>query len=92
MIYTNEVVMLILGMGVLWFVMLNRIKIRRITAWKLLLSAFYFLMAGWFFTVIEGFVLLPFFNLLEHISYCVSAIFMAIWCYKIAHPKSEEVS
>ena len=92
MIYTNEVVMLILGLGVFWFVMLNKHKIQRILAWKLLLFAFYFLMAGWFFTVIEGFILMPFFNLLEHISYSVSAIIMAMWCYKIAHPKREEAS
>jgi hypothetical protein len=90
MIYTNEVVMLILGLGVFWFVMHNKHKIRRILAWKLLLYAFYFLMAGWFFTVIEGFILMPFFNLLEHASYTVSAIIMATWCYKIAHPKREE--
>jgi hypothetical protein len=92
MIYTNEVVMLILGLGVFWFVMLNKYKIRRIPAWKLLLFAFYFLMGGWFFTVIEGFILLPFFNLLEHVSYSVSAIIMAVWCHKIAHPKIEEAS
>jgi hypothetical protein len=90
MIYTNEVVMLILGLGVFWFVMLNKYKIRRILAWKLLLFAFYFLMAGWFFTVIEGFILMPFFNLLEHISYSVSSIIMAMWCYKVTHPKREE--
>jgi hypothetical protein len=90
MIFTNEVVMLILGLGVVWFVMLNRNKIRRILAWKFLLFAFCFLMAGWFFTVIEGFILMPFFNLLEHISYTVSSIIMAAWCYKIAHPKREE--
>jgi hypothetical protein len=83
MIYTNEVVMLILGLGVFWFVMHNK-------HWKLLLYTFYFLMAGWFFTVIEGFILMPFFNLLEHVSYTVSAIIMAMWCYKIAHPKREE--
>lgn len=92
MIYTNEVVMLILGLGVFWFVLLNNQKIRRIIAWKFLLFAFYFLMAGWFFTVIEGFILLPLFNLLEHISYSVSAIIMATWCYKITHPKKEEAS
>jgi len=92
MIYTNEVVMLILGLGVFWFVMLNKHKIRRILAWQLLLSAFYFLMAGWFFTVLEGFILLPFFNLLEHISYLVSAVILAMWCRKIVYPKREEAS
>jgi hypothetical protein len=92
MIFTNEVVMFILGLGVFWFVMTNRYKLKRIYAWKLFLSTFYFLMAGWFFTVIEGFVLLHFFNFLEHISYSVSAILMAIWCYKTAHPKREEAA
>ncbi len=91
MIYTNEVVMLILGLGVFWFVIFNKQKIKRIFAWKLLLYAFYFLTAGWFFTVIEGFILLPFFNLLEHVSYSISAVILAVWCYKTAHPKSEEV-
>ena len=92
MIYTNEVVMLILGLGVVWFVIFNKYKIRRILSWKLLLCAFCFLMAGWFFTVIEGFILMPLFNLLEHVSYSVSSIIMAVWCYKIAHPKREEAS
>ncbi len=92
MIYTNEVVMLIFGLGVFWFVWLNRKKIKGIFAWKLLLYAFYFLMAGWFFTVIEGFILLPLFNFLEHFTYTVSAIILAMWCYKIAHPKREEAS
>ena len=82
--------MLILGLGVFWFVLFNKQKIRRIIAWRLLLYAFYFLMSGWFFTVIEGFILKPFFNLLEHVSYSFSAVILAMWCYRIAHPKREE--
>jgi len=84
--------MLILGLGVFCFVFLNKYKIRSIFAWKLLLYAFFFLMAGWFFTVIEGFILSPFFNLMEHISYSISAIIMAVWSYKTAHLKREEAS
>jgi len=84
--------MLILGLGVFWFVFLNRNKIRKIFAWKLLLYAFYFLMAGWFFTVIEGYILLPLFNFLEHLTYSISAIILAMWCYKLTHPKREEAS
>jgi hypothetical protein len=92
MIFTNEVVMLILGMGVFWFVILNRQKAKRIFAWRLLLGSFYFLMGGWFFTVIEGFIFLHFFNLLEHLSYLVSALFMAGWSRKVFIAKREEAS
>ena len=42
MLYANELIMLILGTGVLFLTILNKPKIRRIYAWKLLLLAFYY--------------------------------------------------
>jgi ABC-type lipoprotein release transport system permease subunit len=90
MVSTNEVVMLILGMGVFWFVVLNKHKIKRIFGWKLILPAFYFLMAGWFFTVLEGIVLTHFFNFLEHLSYTASALIMAFWSRKVFFAIKEE--
>jgi len=82
--------MLILGTGVFFFVLFNRDKIRRIISWKLLLFAFFFLMAGWFLTILEGFFLEYYFNLLEHLSYTASALIMAFWCRKIAITKRED--
>jgi hypothetical protein len=90
MLYDNKVVMLLLGLGVFSFVMLNKHKIKRIYARRLLLFAFYFLMAGWFFSIIEGFFLSDFFNFLEHFSYMVSALIMALWCRKIALLRRKE--
>jgi hypothetical protein len=90
MLYDNEVIMLILGTGVFFFVFFNRNKIRRIISWRLLLFAFYFLMAGWLLTILEGFFLENYLNLLEHLSYAASAVIMAFWCRKIAITKREE--
>jgi hypothetical protein len=80
MLYDNEIVMLILGSAVFLFVQLNLAKIGRITSWKWLMLAFYLLMAGWLFTVLEGVFMEYYFNILEHVSYALSALAMAIWC------------
>ena len=90
MLYDNEVVMLILGSGVLYFVLYNYKQIKRIYEWKWLFSAFCFIMAGWFFTVIEGFFLARAFNILEHSSYMISAIILAVWCIKVSYGRKED--
>jgi hypothetical protein len=90
MLYDNEVITLILGTGVFFFVLFNRNKVRRIIFWRLLLFAFLFLMAGWLLTILEGFFLEYYFNVLEHFSYAASAVIMAFWCRKVALTKREE--
>jgi hypothetical protein len=84
MLHVNELIMLILGTGVLFLTILNQPKIRRIYAWKMLLLAFYYLMAGWIFTILEGFFMEQFINILEHICYAASAVIMAVWCRQFA--------
>ena len=90
MVYANELIMLILGAGVLYLTILNKQKIRRIYAWKLLLLSFYYMMAGWVFTVMEGYFMEQFINILEHISYLASAVIMAWWCWQFAGNKLED--
>jgi hypothetical protein len=90
MLYDNEVVMLILGAGVFGFVWLNYPRIRRITAWKWLLLSFYLMMAGWCFTILEGFVMAQVFNYMEHICYLLSAVVLAYWCRRIMREKRED--
>jgi hypothetical protein len=68
MLFDNEVIMLILGTGVLYYVLFNRYQIRRIPAWKWLAGSFLLMLTGWLFTVLEGFFLSYAFNLMEHIS------------------------
>jgi hypothetical protein len=90
MLYDNEVIMLLLGTGALFFVMFNKPHIRNIISWKLLMLAFYFLMAGWLLTVLEGFFWEYVCNFLEHLFYAVSALIMALWCRKVVSVKREE--
>lgn len=91
MLYDNEIVMLILGSAVFLFVQFSKSKIRRIMAWKGLMLAFYFLMAGWLFTILEGVFLEYYFNILEHVSYALSALVMAFWSRKASIFSNEEV-
>lgn len=90
MLYANELIMLILGTGVLFLTILNQPKFRRIYAWKLLFLAFYYLMAGWIFNILEGFFMEQFINILEHICYTASAVIMAVWCWQFAGNTQEE--
>ena len=88
----NEVVMLILGIGVLAFVLLNLEKIKRIFAWKIMVSAYCFLLAGWVLTVLEGFVAGRLFNFLEHACYATSSVIIAVYCVNFIRNRPKEVS
>ena len=83
MVQENEIVMLLLGLGVLIFMLGNRQRIKSIPASNILTACFYTLVTGWVFTVIEGFIWPGFFNLLEHLCYAGSSVLMAVWCWKI---------
>jgi len=85
MLHENEVVMLLIGIGVFFFIILNKKQIRRIYGWKMLVSSYYLLLAGWIFTVLEGFLLEFYLNILEHLSYAISAVILAFWCWKFVH-------
>jgi hypothetical protein len=91
MLYVNEMIMLILGAGVLYLTILNQPKIKRIYAWKLLLLALYLMMTGWIFTILEGFFAEQFINVLEHTCYTASAVFMAAWCRQYTGNKREGI-
>ncbi len=55
MFHENEIVMLLLGVGVLILVLANRIRLKRVPASKILIAGFYIFLAGWAMTVLEGF-------------------------------------
>jgi dolichyl-phosphate-mannose--protein O-mannosyl transferase len=90
MLRENEVVMLLLGIGVLFLIFVNLDHIKKIKSWKTLTSAYFVLLFGWIFTVLEGFFLDRFLNLLEHLSYFISAVFMIAWCWKATEKAKEE--
>ena len=86
MIYENEIIMLVLGLGVLVFVLLNYFHLKRIPLFGVLLAGFCLLVVGWALTVLEEFFVKDSFwnsslNFLEHLCYAVSGIVIAIWCW-----------
>lgn len=89
MVQENEIIMLLLGIGVLIFILGNRSVIKRVPDSRLLIAGFWFQLVGWFSTVLEGFFLEVFLNYFEHTCYAVSALLLAFWCFK-AHRRKEE--
>ncbi|MEE4603789.1 MAG: hypothetical protein V2J65_21080 [Desulfobacteraceae bacterium] len=83
MIQQNEIIMLLLGVGCMIFILVNRQKVKRIPVAKILIAGFYVLLAGYVLTILEGLFWNEFLNVLEHICYSASSILMAVWCWKI---------
>ena len=82
-IFENEVVMLLLGVGVLVFILGNRQRLKNLPASKILFAAFYLMLAAWILTVLEGFFYEWLLNFIEHLCYAVSSIFVAVWCWMV---------
>jgi len=83
MIQENEIITLLLGIGVMIFILANKQKVKRIPAAKILIAGFYVLLAGWVLTILEGLFWRELLNVLEHICYTASSILVAVWCWKI---------
>lgn len=90
MIEGNEAIMLLIGIGVLVFIIENRQQLRRYLYSEILILAFCFTLAGWILTVLEGIFLKDFLNLLEHACYAASSISVAFWCHKIFGLRRED--
>jgi hypothetical protein len=92
MIQENEVLMLILGIGVLIYIILNISQIRRIKSHNILLAAYFLLLSAWLSTVLEGFIAEKYFNFMEHICYAASIVLTIIWSLSILKNDKKEVS
>jgi len=82
MIEENEVIGLVLSLGVLAFAWWNRAGLRSLPRWGLLFAAFCALLIGRVLTVLEGFVLEEPVNYVEHASYITGALLLAVWCWQ----------
>lgn len=87
MIHENEIIMLLLGIGIFLFSLLNKPRFERIPESRILLTAYHVLLAAWVFTILEEFFLKGTLNFLEHFFYAVSAVLTALWCWKITLKK-----
>jgi len=83
MIQDNELITLLLAIGVLIFVLVNRSALNKLPDLVLLRAAFGVLFVGYVLTILEGFFWGKTLNLLEHYSYTVSAVLLAAWCYRV---------
>jgi len=88
-IQENEISTMLIGLGIVIYILLNFGRISRIPFSKLLQTSFLFLWAGYILTVAEGFFLNGFLNLLEHACYASSSVLAAWWCYR-AFPGSRK--
>ena len=89
MIQENEIVMLLLGVGVFVFILGNRPQLRWIPSSNLLISGFFSLFVAWVLTVLESFFWNELLNILEHICYAASSILVAIWSWKVFGERKE---
>ena len=87
MVQENELIGLILGVGVLIFVLVNRSRLASLPAAKVFLASYYILLAGWALTVLEGFIWNQALNLLEHICYALSAVLLTAWIWRARDSK-----
>ncbi len=85
----NEMIMLLLGVGILVLIWVNHDRLKRIPESKILISSFCFLLAGWAMTVLEDFFFGRAVNYLEHICYTLSSVLMLIWSWRLFGKKQE---
>jgi hypothetical protein len=82
MLMENEVVMLVMGIGVLIFILLSLPQIKKINFWKIIFVSYVILLLGLLFTNLEEYILPDFLNYCEHLSYLISSVLLVIWCWK----------
>ncbi len=82
MLYENEIIMLVFGFLVTLFIGIKFNQLKHIKSYKTLLTGFYLLVAAWFFSNLEEFILAKYLNILEHLFYAASSIIILIWIFK----------
>ncbi len=80
---SNEVVMLLIGLGVFVFGILQRRHLSRVTRAWLLSASYLLLLVSWVFTVAEAYYLPTLLNLLEHACALLSALLLLIWTFAL---------
>ncbi len=83
MIRENEIVMLVLGIGVLILILANRLRLKRLPSSGILIAGFFILLLAWFLTVLEGLLWGEVLNYLEHMCYAASGVLVGFWSWKV---------
>ena len=83
MIQENEIVSVLLCMGVLYFILMNRSQIKRLPSSEIFVSGFFVYMFGRIVTVLEGLFFEDIFNMFEHAFYAISSVLLLIWLWNV---------
>jgi hypothetical protein len=80
----NELLALLIVVGVVVFALLNRVRLQSLPAYRFLWGGFSLLALGGVLTVLEGLPADPkigaFLNVAEHVCYLLSSVLAAAWC------------
>ncbi|MCK5038479.1 MAG: hypothetical protein KAS16_05215 [Thermoplasmata archaeon] len=85
----NEIILFILGIGVLIFILKNHLDpktsqvLMGFPGYNLFVYAYIIILIGWVFTILEGFFLNELLNMIEHMCYASSALMLAYWSWKV---------
>jgi len=82
-IHGDELIMLLLGLGVSAFIRTNKTRLRTLPGFKVFAAAFFCFLAAWIFTVLEGFFWRNVLNLLEHALYVSGTGLLLAWALKL---------
>lgn len=82
-VYGNEIVMLLIGVGVLIFIQGNRQRLKSLPASNILIGGFCMMLGSWILTVLEGLFWETYLNYLDHALYAFGSILVAVWCWKV---------
>ncbi|MHB8901158.1 MAG: hypothetical protein ACYC6Y_20610 [Thermoguttaceae bacterium] len=83
MVEQNELLTLLVAIGVLVFAVSNREGLRELPGLGLCLGAFLLLVAGLTLTVLEGLLWPRALHLLEHACYGMSSVSLAVWVWLV---------
>lgn len=86
----NEIVTLLLSLGISLFFLANLARIRQIDGYRWLLGSFLAYLVAMVFTLLEGIAWEQGFNFLEHLGYLASAALLAAWIARFALLKRGE--
>jgi len=79
--YQNEIITLLLGVGVWGLILLKLSAFRQIPRFRLLAVAYLLLTFAWMATNAEAVGWPGAFNLVEHVCYFASSVVIAFWCW-----------
>ena len=79
MIQENEAIQLLLGVGALVFILVNRRRLRDRPGSGALQGAVVLMVGGWACTVLEGYLWPAALNLLEHACYLGASALVLVW-------------